>query len=580
MPATGRTISLEQQLRTQLTKVTDQQTRDLVRAWATAWDEVAPDLQAALADALGAGGDVTKAQLLRSKRLTRALGSIAKQLEDLTAETGVRITSDLQKVINDAGRAQARLIASQLPTRQDLVDLDAWSQISDRQIAAIVKRSTQQITSMTRPLSKVAAQAVRQELIRGVAAGSNPNLTARRMVARANTAFNGGLSRAMTIARTETLDAHRAGAALGQAQHADVLTGWTWLASISERTCQACWGMNGTVHALTEPGPSGHQNCRCARVPTTKSWSELGIEGVKEPPSVLPDADAVFAKLNPAQQQAILGRRGYAAWKAGKFPRSKWAVAQKNPGWRESFVPARPPKVKDLPPKRRPSAKKNPLATVPKINPELLANMEKRGIDVVEWNRRATNPLFATDEAYQVNCQRVVQAYELRRRGYDVTAKPNPGDGSGQARVFMKWLDRAEERSIESGRYLVSPATKRLVAEQDEALAAKMVTNAERYVTDVVKSWPVGARGWVTFYRDAGAGHIFNVERTATGVRVIEAQVPLGGENIPLRHYMDQVRMTRRRSGFLRLEGHSVFVTRVDDLEFNSGVLEAITWTG
>lgn len=583
MAITGRTLQLEQELRDELAKITDRHTRDLVRAWATAWDEVAPDLTAALDDMLKSGSAVTKTQMLRSARLRKSLAVIATQLETLVKDAGITVTGSLRELIDTAGQTQARMVASQLPPRTDLVDLDSWSRVDGRQIDAIVRRSTEQITAATRPLSTQAYAAVRRELIRGVAAGSNPRETAREMVRRAEGKFNGGLTRALTIARTETLDAHRAGAALGQAQHTDVLQGWEWLADLGPRTCPACWGMNGTFHTLDEPGPNGHQNCRCARLPVTKPWSDLGLQ-IDEPPPLFPDADAQFLAMAKADQVQVLGPKGYAAWKAGKFPRSSWAVRQKNPGWRDSFVPARPPKVaapkptsnpKESP---RPSQPPHPLSQIPRINPQLIANMEKRDVDVAEWNRRATNPKYGTDPAFGVNCQRVVHAYELRSRGYDVTAKANPADGSDLAAVFLKWTNGAEKRMVDSGRYVVSQNTKNLVASQDRALAAQMVTDAEAYVRGVVESWPVGARGWVMFYRSGSAGHIFNIDRTAAGAVVREAQVP-DAAGLRLSRYMGQVRSERPRNGRLNLRGPGVFVARVDDLDFTDGVLEAIEWT-
>lgn len=590
MAVNSQTLTLEQKLRSELQKVTDQQVRDLVRAWATAWDEVAPDLEAALIEALQAGEKVTGTQLLRNKRLIKALDAIATQLQGLADQAGVRITSDLRRVVDDAGSLQARLIASQLPVPQNLVDLDAWSQVSARAITAIVKRSTTQIHSSTKPLGARAAAAVRQELIRGVAAGSNPRVVAKRMVDRAHGAFNGGLSRAITLARTEMLDAHREAARVGQMKHTDVLAGWIWTATLTPRTCPACWAKHGTFHKITEPGPHGHQCCRCSRVPVTKPWSDLGFNDIPEPPSLLDDPDTVFARMSPIQQHQVLGTKGYIAWRAGKFPREKWAVKQKNPGWRDSWVPSKPPKVaaaKVPGPARQPAPKipkapkqtRNPLAQVPKIDPQLIANMENRGIDAAEWNRRATNPNFHTERPYQVNCQRVVQAYELRRRGYDVTAKKNPGDHSGDPAVFMQWIDGARQRQLDGGRYVVTRTTRDMVEAQDPDLAKAMVTDPGRYVTDTVEGWPVGARGWVAFYRDRGAGHIFNVENTPTGLKVWEAQLPNGGETKDLDHYMQQVGTTKRSAGVLRLQHHNVFVLRVDDLAFNSGVMEAITWS-
>lgn len=347
MAVTARTLRLQRELEQSLAAVTDAQARALVSAWVDAWDEVAPDLHATLTDMLTAGTQVTRAQLLRSNRLRRVLAVIADHLEQLAKDAGVSITGDLRGVIDTAGSAQASVVDSQLPPGfMDPADLDTWSRVDDRQIRAIVTRTTQQVTSLTKPLSDEAYQAVRRELIRSIAAGSSPRDAARRMVARAERGFNGGLNRALTIARTEMLDAHRAAAALGQEAHADVLANWVWLASLSSRTCPACLAMHGTTHPLSEPGPYGHQQCRCSRMPTTKSWTELGFEGIEEPASLIPDAQGFFDGLSTADQKQILGAKAYDAWVRGDFPMDQWAVRRSNDGWRDSYVPARPPSPK------------------------------------------------------------------------------------------------------------------------------------------------------------------------------------------------------------------------------------------
>lgn len=347
MSISQRTITLQRDIEATLARITDAQVRDLVRAWAEAWDEVSVDLNATLLELLTSGDRISRAQMLRSTRLQRALAVIADQLEDLAQLAGVRIIGDLAEIIDRAGSAQASIIDSQLPPNaQQLVDLQAWSRVDAEQLEAIVRRATTQITALTKPLSAEAYAVVRRELIRGVAAGSNPRETARRMVARAERyGFNGGLQRALVIARTETLDAHRAAAEVAQAAHADVLGGWVWLASLSERTCPACLAMNGTVHALTDPGPLGHQQCSCSRMPQVKSWAELGFDGIEEPPPLLPDSEAFFNGLTPEQQKAILGPARWTAWDEGRFPMSQWATRRTTPGWRDSYVVAPPPKA-------------------------------------------------------------------------------------------------------------------------------------------------------------------------------------------------------------------------------------------
>lgn len=343
MAVTTTTLRLQRRLQDQIDHITDTQVRDLVSAWADAWDEVAPDLTAALLEQLVAGDRVTRAQLLRSFRLRNALQAIRDQLVVLADQAGVRIVEDLQLVIDTAGAAQASVIDSQLPPNAAfLVDVDTWSRVDDRQIAAIVRRTTQQITSRRRRIAPEAYQILRRELIRGVASGSNPRATAARIVRRAEQRFNGGLTRALNIARTETLDAHRAASELGQAQHADVLQGWSWLATLDQRTCPSCWSQHGSIHPLDEPGPHDHPQGRCGRLPVLKTWKDLGFD-IEEPPSLLADAGTEFARLSAEDQRSILGPKRYAAWTRGEFPMSDWSVRRTNNGWRDSYAVAAPP---------------------------------------------------------------------------------------------------------------------------------------------------------------------------------------------------------------------------------------------
>lgn len=337
------TWRLVQRLRLDVAKVTDAQTRDLVASWARAWDEVAGDLDAALQDLAAAAGEgrITRAMLSRSARLTRALSTVGDQLQSLGDDAGVRISTDLRRVVELAASSQTGLIGSQLPKAGRSLVVD-WGRSDPQALEAMVKRLTQQVHKSTRPLARDAEKAMKRELVRGLASGRGPRETARRIVLRSEGTFNGGLTRALTISRTETIDAMRAGSEAAHRANADVLRGWVWTAELDKRTCPACFGMHGTEHELDESGPDGHQNCRCARTPVTKSWRDLGFD-LDEPDSALPDAAEVFDGLDQADQVAILGRGRYQAWQAGKLPMSAWAVRQSNSGWRDSVVPVRVP---------------------------------------------------------------------------------------------------------------------------------------------------------------------------------------------------------------------------------------------
>lgn len=337
-------LALIRQMRAQISRIEDLHTRTVTAAWVRAWDDTRDDLALALDELATQAGEkrITRTAAIKSQRLTNALAEIETRLADLFEQSGQQAVSQLHDIVNNAGATTEALIASQLPEAERAL-VKAWSKVSGPQIEAIVKRTTEQITAASKPLSAEVTAGLKRELVRGIVAGKNPRDTAARILKRANQDFDGGLARALTIARTESLDAQRSAAAAVEQQNTDVLAGWVWTATLSSRTCPACWSKNGELFPLDEPGPQGHQNCRCARVPQTKSWKDLGFD-IDEPPSEFPDAETQFDSLSSAEQLEVLGRGRYDAWRAGDFPMSDWAVKRENPGWRDSFVPAPVPR--------------------------------------------------------------------------------------------------------------------------------------------------------------------------------------------------------------------------------------------
>lgn len=342
MSINDETLRLARKLRIRVDGEVNQAVRELVRAWARAWDEIhaawadaAMDLAAASRD--GAWPDPWT--VARSERAAAALLAANEQIASLAEFAGVTVTDAVGRVVEFTPEAQAQILASQLPpeagTRAALVG--RFDRVDPGSLGWIVERSTEQIASSTRMLSVAAQDQMRRALVRGVAVGDNPRVAARRMVRAVEGQFNGGLTRALTIARTEILDAHRSGAAAAHFANADVLTGWVWLAQLDRRTCPSCLAMHGTEHNLEETGPNDHQNGRCARMPKVKPWADLGFD-IPEPADVTPDAQAWFGALGRDEQLQIMGPSRLAALDAGT-PWHDLAQRRTSSGWRDSWVP-------------------------------------------------------------------------------------------------------------------------------------------------------------------------------------------------------------------------------------------------
>ena len=347
MAITEETLRLVAQMRQIVEDLTDGVVRDLTEAWVRAWDTLAPEVVAALTEILqlGDGEWPTRGQILRSQRVIHALELAADALRQLSGQAATATTAAAATAIEGAAAAQSAVIASQLPAAAATAGV-VFGVVPAEQLAAIVRRTTEQINAVHWPLSDDATEAMRTELVRGVAVGSNPQTAARRMLRRTEGAFNGGLARAANIARTEILDAHRAAATLSQDAAGDVLDGWVWHAALTDRTCPSCWAMHGTVHPLDEPGPLDHQSGRCARVPKTKTWADLGFD-LDEPADLTPDAEAAFRALPRDQQARIMGAARLDLLDRGAISWADLARRRTTTGWRDSYAPA---PVKDLQP--------------------------------------------------------------------------------------------------------------------------------------------------------------------------------------------------------------------------------------
>ncbi len=122
----------------------------------------------------------------------------------------------------------------------------------------------------------------------------------------------------------ETLRAHREATRASYQANSDIVKGWIWHSAADERTCTACWAMHGTEHRLDEI-LDDHPNGRCAMVPKTKTWADIGKQygiDLSNVPDTNPEIEPgvlLFDKLPAEKQIKILGLAKWAAWKDGQF---------------------------------------------------------------------------------------------------------------------------------------------------------------------------------------------------------------------------------------------------------------------
>lgn len=307
----------------------------LADIWTVAWHDMRAELER-LGKRLPRVG-----ALARAVSAERALAVLGQAMLAANQQAAASTIANAQQLIAQAQDDVRAMIATQLPDSQ-LITLAPQAEAAT---ASITARVIGQVTARHYFLQEEATQAMKRALMLGLTGGLNPKDVAQRMIDDVHGVFNGGLHRARVIARTEIIDAYRMSQRVEEQRHKDILAGWQWVAELSERTCASCVAMHGTIHPLDEPGPLDHQQGRCTRTPVTRTWKELGFDGIDEPPG-LPqpgDGEKWLAKQPEDVQRHILGNKGYEAWQAGAWPSSQWARRRSTDGWRDSYVPAKPP---------------------------------------------------------------------------------------------------------------------------------------------------------------------------------------------------------------------------------------------
>lgn len=329
-------LTLARKSRDEVDEALSEATRALTMAWAKAWDDLESEFERAIADLVSeATRDrrPSRVKVRSNERVQFAMGRVSRSLGDLMTLTRAETGAVVKTVVASADQAQRGIIAAQLPAAHR--GLVSESRAGD--LAALVTRASRRISVLTRNLPSIIDRRMRETIARVAMSRLRPDAS-RAMLSQVEAAFNVGLTHALMIARTEALDAHRQAAALAQSRQADVLNGWIWLARLDRWTCPACFVMHGTVHGLDEMGPDGHQNCRCQRVPKTKSWKELGIN-LTEPVDLIPDGRTIFQNLPREQQLRILGPARLDLLDRGEIEWGDLATQRQNPGWRRSYVP-------------------------------------------------------------------------------------------------------------------------------------------------------------------------------------------------------------------------------------------------
>lgn len=235
--------------------------------------------------------------------------------------------------------------------------------------------------------------------------------------------------------------------------------------TLDSHTCSICGGLDGKVIPISqyEPGvtvPPFHPNCRGTTAP------------------------AIDPKY--AGERAARNADGDVYYVPANMKYADWVQTFVNGGSKAGLTAATATAILDI--------------------VEQATGAKKGTSMAIQDAVKGANPNYSRGSAYGVNCQRCVQAYEFRRRGYDVVAKPKPSTNN-----IISW---GSECFIQPGAYQYPYQAYAL--NQTEAAVKKALANA-----------PDGSRfsiyiKWKRTY--GGSAHVFIAEKTGGVVHYLDPQ--------------------------------------------------------
>lgn len=245
-----------------------------------------------------------------------------KRLEALLQQTRATIATHYKKISNEHKDALKRVAKIEGDYSQDLINKPVGVQIasvalSPEQLTAIAGDAVVNGTIQSE-WWKRQAEATRQRFAdsmrQGMLRGETLDELVRRVRGTKAKGYTDGImnlskKQAETLVRTSVQTVANAARIESYKNNADVIKAVQQISTLDGRTSQICIARSGKVWSLPDfkpighsirwaggPGGNLHWNCRSTVAPVTKSWEELGADGIQTGGKPAQDVDAYFKK--------------------------------------------------------------------------------------------------------------------------------------------------------------------------------------------------------------------------------------------------------------------------------------------
>lgn len=508
----------------------EEKNRELLEFYIDASESVKDELYR-LAEKYSKDGVLSLSDMHKQNRLTELNGKFEKIIEDLGHSTKAFAKKNMQdgfkKVYADTAAGMGDLDFS-MPNKKLMEKLMETPWRGDNFSGRLWKNQ------------KKLAVSLNDILLTGLQQGK----TAVEIAIMLHNRMGQGFNECHRLVRTETMH-YLNDATLQRYKDADVKYVQI-LAAKDERTCDICGGYHEKVYPIEEcVHVPLHANCRCTIIPVTdekliaeyekKSGRKVTRKHVDiyekgdtiKSKSMSVDLDEEIVKLQNEQRK--LSNWGTYDEIVADFGSIDDFFDEDDP--KGNLFKSIQQKIVSLKTSKR-----------EKIIDDIVNNVKKKEkmniADAVN-----ANPNYSKSSAYKNNCQRCVQAYELRRRGYDVIAKQQMG----------------KEDSICWGSELFVP-------KGVKPSSVYTFKQTEKNIKEELYSAPDGARYSIyVSWKNGNNAHVFIAEKKNGIIHFVDPQ----SGNTHVESYFQQGKS--RSFGFYRLDDKEI----VADKETIAKIVEA-----
>lgn len=296
--------------------------RELARRWLQVEHALQDSVDALALELANMDGAPNTVQIWQSQRYVRLRQQIAAQVANYRHFAENLIAAEQGTAINMAINHSAALINTVALDVGATVD---FNRLPVETVNAIIGQSGDgsPLAAILADASKAGEDALRRQLITGLALGKNPVELARAAMRKGlGTTF----TRTPTIYRTEMLRAYRY-TSLESYRGSGVVTGYKRLSARDSSVCPACLFADGTIYELASEFDS-HVNCRCSITPIVKGY-----------PLNIGTGQEWFNRQNEATQRTMLGKGRFELWRDGKVELSDMVTRVENADWGGALVP-------------------------------------------------------------------------------------------------------------------------------------------------------------------------------------------------------------------------------------------------